>query len=354
MPNNSRDKMDDRHDKSTMNIVLSTDYEVFFGKNTGTVDNTLLEPSQALCNIAARHGVPLVFFVDIGFLLRLCEEALRFPYLMRDYDRVMRQLEQFVAAGHELQLHVHPHWEDSSWRGEAWHIDTRRFRLHDFSGHEISGIVQRYTQALRAVAGDDGVFAYRAGGWMIQPFETIKEALHDAGIYIDSTVFSGGTSEGKIKHFDFSGAPSASRWFFDNNPLLNNSDGEFLEIPIANYQVSPTFYWRYAVIKKFGGVKHQAFGKGKPIRMGCSELVRKLSHWTNSEVSMDGYKASFLAAAFRQYELAGKTDFVVIGHPKALTRYSLEQLERFIEGCKANPSNQFVGFSDYRSCLADR
>jgi len=54
-----------------MNIVLSTDYEVFFGHSTGTVEKTLLEPSQALCDVAARHGVPLVFFVDIGFLLRL-------------------------------------------------------------------------------------------------------------------------------------------------------------------------------------------------------------------------------------------------------------------------------------------
>ena len=79
-----------------MNIVLSTDYELFFGQSTGTVNSTMLEPSKALCDVAARHGVPLVFFVDIGFLLRLREEARRFPRLMRDHDAVMRQLEQFV------------------------------------------------------------------------------------------------------------------------------------------------------------------------------------------------------------------------------------------------------------------
>ncbi len=339
---------------SPMKIVLSTDYEVFFGQSTGTVEDTLLGPSQALCDIAARHGVPLVFFVDIGFLLRLRKEALRFPQLMRDYDRVMRQLTQFVAAGHELQLHVHPHWEDSYWNGEVWHIDTRRYRLHDFSEPEIGEIVQRYTQALRAIAGDDGVCAYRAGGWMVQPFEKISGALRDMGIYIDSTIFPGGTSEGDIHQFDFSGAPPASHWFFDNDPLVSNPEGEFLEIPIASHQVSPAFYWRFALAKKFGGIRHQTFGKGKPVPMRRAEFIRKLSHWTNSVVSMDGYKASFLADAFHQYQLAGKTDFVVMGHPKALTRYSLEQLACFIECGKASQFNQFVGFGDYQSRLTNR
>ncbi len=347
----SKNKIGSWHGETDMKIVLSTDYEVFFGQNTGSVENTLLEPAQALCDIAARHGVPLVFFIDIGFLLRLREEARQVPKLMRDYDRVMRQLEQFVAEGHELQLHIHSHWEDSYWQGDAWHIDTQRYRLHDFSESEIGGIVQRYTEALRAVSGEDGVFAYRAGGWIIQPFEKIKQALRDAGVYIDSTVFPGGASEGGGHYFDFSGAPSASHWFFDDDPLSSNPDGGFLEIPIASYQVPPSFYWRYALTKKFGGAKHQAFGKGKPVPLSRAEKLRKLSHWTNSVVSMDGYKASFLAAAFRQYQLAGKTDFVVIGHPKALTRYSLEQLERFIVSCKAN---QFVGFGHYRSYFASR
>ena len=334
-----------------MNIILSMDYEVFFGKNTGTIENTLLLPSQALCDIAARNEIPLVFFVDIGFLLRLREEGRRFPALMLDYDRVMRQLGDFVAAGHEIQLHVHSHWEDSHWNGVAWDIDTRRYRLHDFSESEIREIVKRYTDSLRAVTGGDGVYAYRAGGWLIQPFTQISSALHDAGIYIDSTIFSGGKSEGKILDFDFLDAPLASYWFFDNDPLVVNPNGEFLEIPIASYQVSPLFYWRYALAKKLGGSIHQSFGNGSSIPISRSDLFRKLSHWTNSVVSIDGYKANLLENAYQRYKLESKTDFVVIGHPKALTRYSLQQLEHFI---KSRNKSEFVGYEVYRSKLIDR
>jgi len=270
---------------------------------------------------------------------------------MCDYDRVMRQLEKFVAVGHEIQLHVHTHWEDSHWNGESWDIDTRRYQLHDFGEPEIHEIVQRYTDALRAIAGGDGVFAYRAGGWMIQPFAQIREALLNAGIYIDSTVFVGGTSEDDVHHIDFSDAPSASHWFFDNDPLSINPEGEILEVPIASYHVSPDFYWRFAIAKMFGGPMHWSFGNGVPIRMGHSDLLTKLSQWTNSVVSMDGYKASFLEDALRRYELMGKTDFVVMGHPKALSRYSLQKLERFIAGCNVT---EFVGYGAYRSLFAGR
>jgi hypothetical protein len=159
-----------------LNIILSLDYEVFFGRQTGTVERTLLEPSEALCQIARRHRLPLVFFVDAGFLLRLKEEGRRFPGRMRDYDRIMRQLESFVAERHEIQLHVHPHWEDSFWNGEGWNIDLRRYRLQDFENSAISEIVTRYANVLRTITGDRGVFAYRAGGWVIQPFSPIQKA----------------------------------------------------------------------------------------------------------------------------------------------------------------------------------
>ncbi|TAK61984.1 hypothetical protein [Methylobacter sp.] len=331
-----------------MKIILSMDYEIFFGRNTGSVEHTLLEPSQAICEIAARHKVPLVFFVDVGFLLKLREESRKVPALKRDYDRIIRQLEQFVAVGHEIQLHVHPHWEDSHWNGESWDIDTRRYRLSDFNDLEIHEIVHRYTGALRELTGGDGVFAYRAGGWTIQPFERIRDALLNEGICIDSTVFRGGRSEWKTHNIDFSDAPSASHWFFDNDPLSIDPEGRFLEVPIANYELSPAFYWRFALAKKIGGAIHKPFSDGVALPMTRVDLFEKLTRRTTSMVSMDGYKASFLKDAYCQYKETGKTDFVVMGHPKAFTRYSLQQLERFITGCK---SCEYVGYGAYRGLL---
>lgn len=332
-----------------LNILLTLDYEVFFGRNTGTVEHTLLEPSTAVCKIAEHHGVPLVFFVDIGFLLRLYEDGRKFPALRRDYDEVMKQLEQFVAAGHELQLHVHSHWEDSRWNGDSWSIDTRRYRLHDFDGAGILDILQRYTQALRNVSGGKDVFAFRAGGWVIQPFGKIGQPLRDVGIFIDSTVFSGGTSGGDTHQFDFTDCPSESHWFFENDPLVASPKGIFLEIPIASVTLPPTFYLRLALAKKLGGAIHRSYGDGNAMPMSSGDMFKKLSSWTASVVSLDGYKASCIEQAFAQYKNCDKTDFVIMGHPKALTRYSLQKLDHFLS---AHRTENFVGYSMYRGLVA--
>ena len=110
----------------------------------------------------------------------------------RDYSIVMRQLDTLREEGHSLQLHIHPHWEDSYYAGDKWVLKTERYRLHDFSEKEIEEIVFRYKKVLTDIVGDR-VFAFRAGGWCLQPFAKIKAALekkrHLAG---QQRVFRGG------------------------------------------------------------------------------------------------------------------------------------------------------------------
>jgi hypothetical protein len=331
-----------------MNITITLDYEVFFGRNTGSVENTILIPTKALCDIAKRQKVPLVFFVDVGFLSCLQKEGLKFPGLLHDYSKIMRQLEQLVALGHELQLHVHPHWEKAYWDGNTWKMDMRYYTLHDFKEPEVDEIIQRYTGILRSLTGGDGVFAFRAGGWAIRPFEIMRGALLKAGINIDSSVIVGAQSEWESHGYDFTDAPVLSRWFFDDDPLIMNPAGAFLELPIANFRVSPTFYWRFALAKKFGGKMHQSIGDGVAVELSLSTIFDKLFHSTICEVSTDNYKSSFLVKAAAEYERLGRTDFVIMGHPKACTRYSLQQIENFIVSRKGS---NFVNFSAYRSML---
>ncbi len=332
-----------------MRTLLTLDYEVFFGRNTGTVQRTLLEPTEALLGVADRHCAPLVFFVDAGFILRLRAEMHKAASLRADYSAVCRQVESLARAGHEIQLHIHPHWEDSHWDesgASGWQVEETRYALHSFSPAEITDIVRRYSTLLRELAGPQAAYAYRAGGWVIQPFDKLRGALLEAGVTIDSTVFAGGRSEGEIQPFDFQGAPLKSRWRFEADPLVETAHGPFLEVPIASRLLNPLFYWRFAAMKKLGGSKHRAFGDGHAVAMGRKDLVRKLVQPSASVVSMDGYKASFLQLAAQEYEVEGYEDFVVIGHPKAFTPYSLEQLDRFLAGETAHEVATFSAYEE--------
>ncbi len=54
---------------------------------------------------------------------------------------------------------------------------------------------------------------------------------------------------------------------------------------------------------------------------------------SNSVVSMDGYKASLLDKAYKKNIME---NFVIIGHPKAFTEYSLNKFEKFITKVKSD------------------
>lgn len=329
-----------------MNFLISLDYELFFGRRTGSVERCLVEPSEALCKAVHPYGGKLSFFVDVGFLLRLATEAGKSDTLRREYDALCRHLERLVQLGHELQLHVHPHWEDSYWADGCWQVDVRRYRLHDFADDEIAEIVGRYCKALAAFCSAESICAFRAGGWVLQPFSRLAGALAANGIEIDSTVFENGQNESSTHVFDFRGAPQQSLWRFSDDPLVAVERGRFLEVPIAAHPVSPPFFWKLAFFKKLGLSADRSFGDGAAIPLGRNDLLKKLLSRTWSVVSIDGRKVDFLETAFERYARLGRNDFVVIGHPKALTRHSISHLEQFLASRR---DLRFVNYQDYRT-----
>ena len=111
-----------------MQIHLSFDYDLFFGTSSGSVDNSILKPTQLLINIARKHQVPFIFFVDAGYLWQL-KNHIHIESCKRDYDNIALQLIELKKQGHEIALHIHPHWEDSFFVENKWNINTTRYKL---------------------------------------------------------------------------------------------------------------------------------------------------------------------------------------------------------------------------------
>jgi hypothetical protein len=311
-----------------MKFILSLDYELFFGARHGTPQRCLIEPTQALLRITARAGAKLALFVDAGYLCKLAEHTLRDTAARREFDAVRQHLSSLSRAGHELQLHIHPHWEDTRRTAQGWQFDLRRYALHSFSGPQILDIVTRYTRALSEFGKP---LAYRAGGWVIQPFAPLAPGLRANGIRIDSTVFPGGHTEDSTQALDFRRSPDKDYWRFDTDPLAPASRGYFTEVPIASVRVTPFAYWTLAARKLAGGARHRPWGNGGSIPNGKRDLAKKLFACTASPVSIDGPKAGWLERAYREHKARGRDCMVVMGHPKALTPYSLDCLDRFLK-----------------------
>ncbi|MEM7277130.1 MAG: hypothetical protein AAF385_03305 [Pseudomonadota bacterium] len=313
-------------------FLLGLDYELYFGPRTGSVEKCILEPTETAATLMEKHGFFLSLFVDAGYLVRCKALASFHPQLARDYDLVCRQLENMVARGHDVQLHVHPHWEDASYSEDAWHLPVHRYRLHDFSATETQTIVSGYKSQLSNIAGRD-IFAYRAGGWCMQPFATIAPALASAGVWMDSTVYADGYSEDPHHGYDFRGAPTDDCYRFSNDPNVRDENGEFVEIPITPCTLGPDFFWRLAISRKLKLAQHQGFGDGAPIPSSGGYYLRKLTRSSVSVASVDGLKSNWLARTLRnETQVAERSRFFnAMGHPKAMTPGSMVQLDKFLQ-----------------------
>lgn len=315
-----------------MNIYITLDYELFFGIESGSVDNCIITPTNELLKIIDPYNIKLVFFVDVGYLIKLNEYKLTFPELDSDYIKITNHIKYLSSNGHSVELHIHPHWENSFYNGEKWVFDTSKYKLTDFSKPEAHDIVLKYSCFLEGITGS-APLAFRAGGWSAQPFSHIMEALKEANISIDSTVFANGFHVSNNQFYDFRNVSQyKTRYSFSNDLTIEDCKGYFTEYPISSHRVSPFFFWRFAFEKIKKSKKHISFGKGKAINKPKRELFRLLTKYSNSVVSIDGFKASYMAKAFMKYVRNTNNDgnFVLIGHPKAFTPYSLLKTKEFI------------------------
>lgn len=309
-------------------LLVGVDYELFFGRNHGSIEHCLIQPTSALVDILEAHGMVLSLFVDAGYLLELSKHPS--ASAQRSHAAIAGQLESLTKRGHEVQLHVHPHWQDSQFDGVRWEIDTRRYRLHDFSASEQIELVADYKTHLESFSAN-AITTYRAGGWCMQPFDDLADALATSGITIDSTVFAGGVSEDRQRGFDFTNAPLNALWRFDSDPLQTETNGRFLEIPIGAIDVGPVFFWRSQIAQRLDKAKHANLGDGGALRADWRYYFNRLTQRSVAPASIDGAKAMLLIEVERQRARRGDEFLNLMGHPKALSRYSLAQLDNFLK-----------------------
>ncbi len=309
------------------NIFLTFDYELFFGRKTGSVEKCLLEPTSRLMQLGEKFKAKFTFFVDVMYLMKLSSYQTDHG-LRKDYTLILAQLTELINKGHDIQLHLHPHWLNAVYNGE-WHLDYSNYRLQNFSEEDVCEIIRSSVTYLESITNRK-VFAFRAGGWCLQPFAKLNQPFVKNGVWLDSTVYHKGYNHSPTHYYDFRNAPDLDTWKFEQDPLLFEKNGFFTELPISSCTVSPLFFWRLLIIKTFFHQKYLSAGDGEAISKSKSQLMRMMLLPTHSVVSVDGYKAAIVQSAFKKSLAHGKENFVIIGHPKAMSKFSIDILEKFL------------------------
>ncbi len=315
-------------DSALPKFILSQDYELFFHKS-GSIEKCLFEPCTALLNFADRHDSKITFFVDAG-MLRCMERHTRLEHSARRVlDRVRKHVTSLADAGHEIALHVHPHWEDTQWLDNDWQFAGTRYKIDMFSLEETDRIFRDYAACLAELSGCMPT-AYRAGGFCVEPFDQIRAVLSDLGIFIDSSVLPGALLRDPEKGFDFRHVPNRESWTFQDSPTSHEVDGDFLEIPISAQRMPFFYYWERALDRVGASNISTHFGDGSSKRIGRAEIARRLLGLSRvAELSIDDAKAEHLLRFANLH--SDRQLWQVMGHPKLLSRRSLQTLDQFME-----------------------
>ena len=221
------------------NIILSFDYELFFGIYSGTVQKTLIEPTNILLDSMEKNGMKGNFFVDV-FMFWAFEE-LSDSKIKSDLNLLKNQIYDIIRRGHRIELHLHPHWIDAKYKGEGkWDFSVyQHYSLTSFSEDEVTDYIVKGTdylnQLAREVDSNYQICAFRAGGWAVQPFEHLKRGFIYSNIQIDSSVASGAYGLNQYSFFDFTKAPKNSCWRFHDDVCKPDDNGIFYEVPITSF-----------------------------------------------------------------------------------------------------------------------
>lgn len=217
--------------------ALTVDYETWQPQLEGLVldwDVDVFEPTRRLLDVFDQAGATLTIFAEMGEYMWLREHR------PETAGRMEAQWRDAVTRGHDVQLHLHPNWLPEMGPSEQdgqWDWDMERTRAADYPGDLTAAIARckaTLEDAIRPVAPDYEVVAYRAGTYEAQPFERLYDALAENGILSDSSVVPGDSRPDR--HYDYRYAYADHQpWFASRyDPQLKAPPAEraIVELPV--------------------------------------------------------------------------------------------------------------------------
>lgn len=336
-------------------ILLTFDYELPLGYCTD-YQKALFNPAEDLINCANSLNVPIVLFADVCSAIQFKEWDYENYYLP-----FTNQLKKSLQAGHDVQLHIHPHWMNSTYTGGKF-IPSPNFSLSSFkeslSGYTIEKIIVEAFRELNEISksgkAEYSCVAFRAGGYDVEPeSKRILNKLYELGIRIESSVIKNFYLDYSFSHIDYSNSPKSSNWLISKNGPLAIEGNDLLELPISSMPMTIADIMRRRIKKTLNGrvYKQRAFansGKGFLAISGNQTLKSKLRKITNPQVlSFDKEHLEYEDLAdIVSYNVAKYADepgdlvLTTIAHPKSMGTYHLNLLKEFVEKSREKYKDQ--------------
>lgn len=334
-----------------LNLCITADHELFSGKNYASEEDIVVRPTYALLKVLEQFKIPLCLMTDVCSLIRYRALNIESPYV----HLMEEQLRYAITRGHDVQLHIHPHWLTSEFLNGQWSYKYSDFRLHSFgfgetghNGRQIIAEGKKYLDDLLKPLNDGyECIAFRAGGWCLQPEKEFLQALVEAGILIDTTVYYGGFFKEESRFFDFRRVPNKPNWWIDPQRGLEyeacQAPGNLFEVAIGSYGFLPLLFFKKLMLRPY-----RLRARSKVVRElgGSLDSLERRNDWQglinriqrlivqpivfNFDPACVEVMMTLLKYYLKHFDCINQEYYIsIIGHPKVLNEASLVEIGKF-------------------------
>ena len=308
--------------------ILTFDYELSLGNDSGTIEKCMIEPTYKILEILKRNNSKALFFIDSTFLVVLKQDY------YEGYLKVKNQILDILKNGNDVGLHIHPHWIDSYMISKnRWSFKSYdKFRIHNVNEGLKSKIIKDSFEELYEISQEFDISykinSFRAGGWCVQPFEFIKDDLKNLGIKYDFSVLPDSYINNLPKHFfDYRKYPKNKYfWRFSNDVIKEDKNGYFTEVPTSTYKTNI-----FQILKLKKDIKDLSIsGDGHGIGEATNKikriinLIKKIKPFVRYNFSSDYMTLDFFINITNKLN---KELLVYVAHPKVFTTESFKILD---------------------------
>jgi len=319
-----------------MNIYITLDYELYLGSKTGSIENCLIRPMDALMDFLDTYRIRVTVFADAAYLLRIRELMHESEELKQQFNRIAEHITSIHNKGHDVQLHFHPQWLYSEYKNGGWIMDFAHYSL---SGMDNDVAFTQFNKAKTLLENivNKKITAFRAGGFALTDFPNYTELFRKNGIKIDSSAIRNVVCKTAYKTFDYRNIPEKSIYNFQQD-LFTEDDAEssdsIKEMPVTTKARNNLLY---SIMVRYYSKKHRAqkWGDGKGMSdFGStgSKIIQKLANIKITvPASIDGVSSFLLPSVYSALKKKNTDNMIIIGHPKAITNATMTGLKSFIE-----------------------
>lgn len=193
--------------KPTIHLAFVDDWELS-GNGSGCPRELQFRPMRELASLYNAYGIRGSFNAEVMQQLTFRKFEHDYPELKNLADEWDASVRETYSQGHDVQLHIHPQWQDAEYEDGKWRLtaDWSILNYEQDVAYQMMSAGKAYLEKLlRPIDGAYRCVSFRSGSWCIAPSPHMLSLLVKLGIVFDMSIVGGVRYETKNINLDYTG-----------------------------------------------------------------------------------------------------------------------------------------------------